>query len=76
LPQRELVGLYRRAWLLLAPSRVLANGRRDGIPNVTIEAMAMEFRARDRGRGLEEAITTGETGSWYRPTMRARSRTH
>jgi glycosyltransferase involved in cell wall biosynthesis len=63
LPQRELVGLYRRAWLLLAPSRVLANGRRDGIPNVTIEAMAMGVPVLGTAAGgLEEAITTGETG--------------
>jgi len=63
LPQRELVGLYRRAWMLLAPSRVLANGRRDGIPNVTIEAMAMGVPVLGTAAGgLEEAITSGETG--------------
>jgi glycosyltransferase involved in cell wall biosynthesis len=63
LPQRELVGLYRRAWLLLAPSRVLANGRRDGIPNVTIEAMAMGVPVLGTAAGgLEEAVTSGENG--------------
>jgi glycosyltransferase involved in cell wall biosynthesis len=63
LPQRELVGLYQRAWLLLAPSRVLANGRRDGIPNVTIEAMAMGVPVLGTtAGGLEEAVTAGETG--------------
>jgi glycosyltransferase involved in cell wall biosynthesis len=63
LPQIELVGLYRRAWLLLAPSRVLANGRRDGIPNVTIEAMAMGVPVLGTAAGgLEEAVAVGETG--------------
>jgi glycosyltransferase involved in cell wall biosynthesis len=41
LPQAELVPLYRSAWALVAPSRVLANGWRDGIPNVVVEALAM-----------------------------------
>lgn len=63
LPQRDLVALYRRAWALLAPSRVLPNGRRDGIPNVTVEAMAMGVPVfgTDAG-GLAEVVVPGETG--------------
>jgi glycosyltransferase involved in cell wall biosynthesis len=64
LPQREVVGLYRRAWLLLAPSRVLASGRRDGIPNVTVEAMAMGVPVLGTAAGgLDEAVTPGENGA-------------
>jgi glycosyltransferase involved in cell wall biosynthesis len=63
LAQTELLPLYRRAWLLLAPSRVLANGRRDGIPNVVVEALAMGLPcAGTRAAGLEEAITHGVNG--------------
>ena len=63
LKQTELLPLYQRAWLLLAPSRVLANGRRDGIPNVIVEALAMGLPcAGTRAAGLEEAITSGVNG--------------
>lgn len=61
--QTELLPLYRRAWLLVAPSRVLANGRRDGIPNVIVEALAMGLPcAGTRAAGLEEAIAEGVNG--------------
>ncbi len=64
LTHEALVPLYRRAWMLLAPSRVLANGRRDGIPNVVIEAMAMGVPcAGTRAAGLEEAIVHGVNGA-------------
>jgi len=63
IPQTELLPLYRRAWLLVAPSRVLANGRRDGIPNVIVEALAMGLPcAGTRAAGLEEAITPDVNG--------------
>jgi glycosyltransferase involved in cell wall biosynthesis len=68
LPQEELVPLYRRAWALVSPSRVLANGRRDGIPNVMIEALAMGVPCvGTRAAGLEEAIEAGETGALSEP---------
>jgi glycosyltransferase involved in cell wall biosynthesis len=68
LPQQELVALYARAWLLLAPSRVLSNGRRDGIPNVTVEAMAMGVPVLGTfAGGLDEAVTPGETGALVPP---------
>lgn len=68
LPQQELVGLYARAWLLLAPSRVLSNGRRDGIPNVTVEAMAMGVPVLGTfAGGLDEAVVPGETGALVPP---------
>ena len=68
LNHEELLPLYRRAWLLLAPSRVLANGRRDGIPNVIVEAMAMGMACvGTRAGGIEEAIVPGETGALAEP---------
>jgi glycosyltransferase involved in cell wall biosynthesis len=67
-PQTELVDLYRRAWLLLAPSRVLPNGRRDGIPNVTVEAMAMGVPClATRAGGLDEVVVPGENGVLVEP---------
>lgn len=66
--QTELLPLYRRAWLLVAPSRVLANGHRDGIPNVIVEALAMGLPCvGTRAAGLEEAVTPGETGELVAP---------
>jgi glycosyltransferase involved in cell wall biosynthesis len=60
----RLLPLYREAWVLLAPCRVLDNGRRDGIPNVVVEAMAMGVPCvGTRAVGLEEAIVPGETGA-------------
>ena len=66
-PQRELLPLYRRAWALVHPSVIMPNGRRDGIPNVVIEAMAMGLPCvGTRAAGLEEAIEEGVTG-WLAP---------
>ncbi len=60
----EIAPLYAAAWLLLAPSKVLANGRRDGIPNVVIEAMAVGVPvAGTRAAGIEEAVIPGQTGT-------------
>jgi len=60
--------LYAQAWMLLAPSKVLANGRRDGIPNVVIEAMAAGVPvAGTRAAGIEEAVVPGQTGTLSEP---------
>jgi glycosyltransferase involved in cell wall biosynthesis len=68
LTHEELLPLYRRAWLLLAPSRIMPNGRRDGIPNVVVEALAMGVPCvGTRAAGLEEAIVPGETGALAGP---------
>jgi glycosyltransferase involved in cell wall biosynthesis len=40
LPQRELFDQYQKATVFCLPCRVVANGDRDGIPNVMAEAMA------------------------------------
>jgi glycosyltransferase involved in cell wall biosynthesis len=63
-----LLPLYRRTWMLVAPSVVLASGRRDGIPNVVVEAMAMGVACvGTRAAGLEEVIVPGETGALSTP---------
>jgi glycosyltransferase involved in cell wall biosynthesis len=61
--QEELVELYRRATVLALPSRVLANGDRDGIPNVLVEAMAAGVPVVATAvSGIPELIEHGETG--------------
>jgi glycosyltransferase involved in cell wall biosynthesis/ubiquinone/menaquinone biosynthesis C-methylase UbiE len=40
LPQEELASWYRRAAVVALPARVTADGNRDGIPNVLLEALA------------------------------------
>lgn len=68
LTHEALLPLYRSAWMLVAPSRVLPNGRQDGIPNVVVEAMAMGVPCvGTRVAGLEEAITPGVTGALCDP---------
>ncbi len=60
--------LYAQAWLLLAPSKVMANGRRDGIPNVVIEAMAAGVPVvGTRATGIDEAVEPGVTGALAEP---------
>jgi glycosyltransferase involved in cell wall biosynthesis len=67
LTHEQLLPHYRRAWLLLAPCKVLG-GRRDGIPNVVVEAMAMGVPcAGTQAAGLEEIIAHGETGTLTAP---------
>lgn len=63
LSREKLDALYRRAWLFVAPCRVLANGRRDGLPNVVVEAMAMGIPCVGAAvGGMDEAILHGRTG--------------
>ncbi|HTR96534.1 MAG TPA: glycosyltransferase [Candidatus Acidoferrales bacterium] len=68
LTHEELLPLYARAWLLLAPSKVVANGRRDGIPNVVIEAMAAGLPVvGTSATGIDEAVRPGVSGALARP---------
>lgn len=68
LTHTQLVPYYASAWALLAPSKVLSNGRRDGIPNVVVEAMAAGLPCvGTRAAGLEEAVVEGRTGRLANP---------
>lgn len=62
-PQQELPGWYQRATVLALPSKTLADGNRDGVPNVLIEAMASgtPVVASDTA-GIPEWIDHGLTG--------------
>jgi glycosyltransferase involved in cell wall biosynthesis len=59
----DLVAAYQGAALLVMPSRVLANGGRDGLPNVIVEAMASGVPVVATAVGaIGEAVVDGETG--------------
>jgi glycosyltransferase involved in cell wall biosynthesis len=62
-PQDRLRALFRRAAALVQPSLVGADGDRDGIPTVILEAMALGLPVvATPVSGIGEAITHGESG--------------
>ena len=61
--QEELRRIYQTSTIFALPCRVLDNGDRDGIPNVLVEAMAMELPVvSTRISGIPELIDDGVTG--------------
>jgi glycosyltransferase involved in cell wall biosynthesis len=61
--QEELRRFYRRATVFTLPSQVMENGDRDGIPNVLVEAMAMELPVVSTNiSGIPELIEDGTDG--------------
>ncbi len=63
LPHNEVIDAYRRAALFVLPCVVADDGDRDGIPNVILEASAMELPVvSTRISGIPEAVEHGETG--------------
>ncbi len=61
--QEELVEVYRQATVFALPCQVLDNGDRDGLPNVLVEAMAMEVPAVSTAvSGVPELIEDGVNG--------------
>ncbi len=61
--QSELYAEYLRSTVFCLPSRVLADGDRDGIPNVLLEAMACGVPVISTGiSGIPEAISNGIDG--------------
>lgn len=63
LPHEEVIEKYRQATIFVLPSVVDSEGGRDGIPNVTLEAMAMEVPVvSTRISGIPEAVKDGING--------------
>jgi glycosyltransferase involved in cell wall biosynthesis len=61
--QDELVQVYRRTNIFVLPCQVMENGDRDGIPNVLLEAMAMEIPVVSTDiSGISELVETGTNG--------------
>ena len=70
--QEEIKRLYRESDIFVAPSVIAANGDRDGIPNVLLEAMAMGLPVVGTNvSGLPEVIIDGKTGVLVHECMSA-----
>lgn len=68
LSQEELAHVYRRADVLCVPSIVAADGDRDGLPNVILEAMAYGVPVVGSNLpGIAEAVVSDETGLLVAP---------
>ena len=68
LPHEEVLDRYRAATAFVLPSVVAADGDRDGIPNVILEAMAMELPVISTPvSGIPEAVRDEETGMLVQP---------
>lgn len=64
----EVVAQYRAATVFTLPCVTGADGDRDGIPNVILEAMAMERPVvSTRHSGIPEAVADGVTGLLVQP---------
>lgn len=62
-PHGEVLRLMQEATVFVLPAVVAADGDRDGIPNVILEAMAMGVPVvSTRHSGIPEAVIDGETG--------------
>ena len=63
LPQQQVLAEYRQADLFLLASQVVADGDRDGLPNVLMEAQSQRLCClATRVSGIPELILDGETG--------------
>jgi glycosyltransferase involved in cell wall biosynthesis len=68
LEHHEVIAAYREAAIFVLPCITAADGDRDGIPNVILEAMAMELPVvSTRHSGIPEAVADGETGLLVTP---------
>jgi len=62
-PQKEVLEAYRRADLFVLPSRLAADGDRDGLPNVLMEAQSQGLACLStQVSAIPELIRDGETG--------------
>lgn len=61
--QAEVISQYRAADLFVLPCRIAADGDRDGLPNVLMEAQSQELACLSSGiSAIPELIRDGETG--------------
>ena len=68
LPRDEVIARYARATVFVQPSRIGQDGDRDGIPNVLLEAMAMQVAVISTVvSGIPELVRDGETGLLVEP---------
>jgi glycosyltransferase involved in cell wall biosynthesis len=64
----EVMKAYRKADLFILPCKVSADGDRDGIPNVLMEAQSQGVACLSTVLpSIEELILQGETGSLFKP---------
>jgi len=68
LPREQVLERYARAAVFVQPSRIAADGDRDGIPNVLLEAMAMGLPVvATRVSGIPELVRDGSNGLLVEP---------
>lgn len=68
LARDEVIARYARATVFVQPSRIGDDGDRDGIPNVLLEAMAMQVAVvSTRVSGIPELVRDEETGLLIEP---------
>jgi glycosyltransferase involved in cell wall biosynthesis len=68
LPQEEVIAAYRAADLVVLASRIAADGDRDGLPNVLLEAGALELAVvASRTAGVSELVEDGLNGRLVPP---------
>ena len=68
LAREQVIARYARAAVYVQPSRIAANGDRDGIPNVLLEAMAIGLPVvASRVSGIPELVAHGHNGLLVEP---------
>ena len=68
LPREQVIESYARAAVYVQPSRIAADGDRDGIPNVLLEAMAMGLPVvASSVSGIPELVGDGHNGLLVKP---------
>lgn len=66
--QQEVLAAYRRADLFVLPSRIAADGDRDGLPNVLVEAQSQGLAVLSTTTsGIPELVTDGVSGRLVAP---------
>ncbi len=69
LPHQEVIRKYQQAAIFVLPAVLGADGDRDGIPNVILEALAMELPVVSTAHsGIPEVIQDGVNGLLVPPT--------